>query len=61
MGVKCIYFDLISDLRGVTLHPRVTTVSALAVVFGDMGHLAAEGAGPGVGAALEPGRSSFTN
>ena len=61
MGVESIRLDLVPDLRGVTLHPRVRTVSAFAVVLRDMGPLAAQGAGlgvhgaaPGVGATLQP-------
>ena len=57
-----IGFDLISDHCGVTLHPRVSTVSALTMVLRHVGLLATQSAGPsvhgaapGVGAALQPG------
>ena len=61
VGVEGIGLDLVPDLRGVALHPRVAAVSAFAVVFGHVGLLAAQGTGPGVhgaapgvGAALQP-------
>ena len=61
MCVESIGFDLITDLCGVTLHPRLAAVSALAVVLGHVSLLPAQSAGPsvhgaapGVGAALQP-------
>ena len=48
VGVEGIGLDLVPDLCGVTLHPRVAAVSTFPVVFGHVGLLAAQGAGPGV-------------
>ena len=56
-----IGFDLISDHCGMTLHPRVSNVSALTMVLRHVGLLATQSTGPSVQGLEDVTRETWRN